>query len=189
MKEEVRRLRCKGKEEERRNEDGFRINMRFDFIINGVKGFDEGVALIDPYSNSILKEGGMSEDDGKESTNGPTRSRGTPARSCSRKGLAYLDIASFYNCWYWPSGSAASGPPSSYSWLAVVWDSSRWWTTTPWRCPTSTGRSYTPKEQGGNQGLSLLVLAIGEGGISPTIFLLLATSGGWTPPRCCGPPP
>ena len=38
MKEEVRRLRCKGKEEEKRNEDGFRIDLRVDVVINRVKG-------------------------------------------------------------------------------------------------------------------------------------------------------
>ena len=35
MKEEVRRLRCKGKEEERCNKDGFSIDLKVDFVING----------------------------------------------------------------------------------------------------------------------------------------------------------
>ena len=146
--EEVRRLRCKGKEDERRNEDGLRIDLRGDFVINGVEGVEEGVAPIDPYSTSILKEGGVSEDEGEGSMTGPTRYRGNLVRSCSRKGSAYFSIASFYHCWYWPLGRVASVPPSSYYWPPVVWDSSRWWTTTTWRCPTFTGRSYTPNVRG-----------------------------------------
>ena len=33
------------------------------FVINGVEGVEEGVAPIDPYSTSILKEEGLIEDD------------------------------------------------------------------------------------------------------------------------------
>ena len=55
LEKEVCRLRCKGKEDERRNEDGLRIDMRGDVVINGVEGVEEGVAPIDPYSASILK--------------------------------------------------------------------------------------------------------------------------------------
>ena len=50
LEEEVHRLRCKGKEENRRKEDGFRIYLRGDIVINGVKVVEEGVAPIDPYS-------------------------------------------------------------------------------------------------------------------------------------------
>ena len=149
----MHRLRCKGKEDERRNMDGLRIDMRGDVVINGLEVVEEGVSKIDLYSASIFKEGGVSKDDGEGITTGPTRSRGTPTSSCSRKGSAYFSIASFYHCWYWPLGRAASVPPSSYYWPPVVWDSSRWWTTTTWRCPTSTGRSYTSKVRGGKSRL------------------------------------
>ena len=62
--EEVRSLRCKGKEDERRKEDGIMIDLRGEIVINGVEVVEELVAPIYLYSNSILKEGGVSEDDG-----------------------------------------------------------------------------------------------------------------------------
>ena len=45
LEEEVRRLRCKG-----RHEDGSRIDLRGNVVINGVEGVEEGVAPIDPSS-------------------------------------------------------------------------------------------------------------------------------------------
>ena len=145
LEEEVRRLRCKGEEDEGRNENGSRIDLRGDVVINGVEGAEEGLEPIDMYSTLVLKGGGVSEDDGEGSTTRPTRSCGTSTSSCSHKGLMFWDSASFYNCWSWPLGRAALGPTSSYSWPPVVWDASQWWTTTTWRCTTSTGRSYTQR--------------------------------------------
>ena len=88
------RLKCKGEEDEGRHEDGSRIDPRGDVVINGVDGVKEGVAPIDPSSNSILIEGGVSEDAGEGSVTRPTRSRGTPASSCSQTGSAWPAQAS-----------------------------------------------------------------------------------------------
>ena len=52
---EVCRLVCKGKDDERRNEDGIRIDLRGEIFINGVEVVEEGVAPSDMYLNSILK--------------------------------------------------------------------------------------------------------------------------------------
>ena len=148
MEEEVRSIRCKGEEEKGRHTDGSRIDTRGYVLTNGVEGVEEGIAPIDPSLTSILKGGGASEDAGKESATGPTRSSGTPASSLSRTGLAYWARASFYHRRSWSSGRAASVSPSSYYWPTAVWDASRWRTMTTWRCPTSTGRSYTPRGGG-----------------------------------------
>ena len=51
LEKEVCGLRCKGKEDERRNKDGIRIDLRGDIVINGVEVVEEGVAPIDLYSN------------------------------------------------------------------------------------------------------------------------------------------
>ena len=40
----MRRLRCKGEENEGRHEDGSRIDPRGDVVINRVEGVEEGVA-------------------------------------------------------------------------------------------------------------------------------------------------
>ena len=53
MEEEVCRLRCKGEEDNGRHKDGLRIDLRGDVVINGVEGFEEGVAPIEPSSTSI----------------------------------------------------------------------------------------------------------------------------------------
>ena len=53
MEEEVRRLRCKGEEEEGRHENGSRIDPRGDVIINEFKGVEEGVSPIYPSLTSI----------------------------------------------------------------------------------------------------------------------------------------
>ena len=53
MEEEVRRLRCKGEEDEGRHEDGLRIDPRGDVVINRVEGVEEVVAPIDPSSDSV----------------------------------------------------------------------------------------------------------------------------------------
>ena len=45
LEEEVRRLRCKGEEDEGRHEDGSRIDPRGDVVTNGVEGVEEGVAV------------------------------------------------------------------------------------------------------------------------------------------------
>ena len=82
MEKEVCRLRCKGKEDERRNKDGIRIDLRGDIVINGVEGVEEGVAPIDLYLNSILEEGGVSGYDVEGITTRPTISHVTPASSC-----------------------------------------------------------------------------------------------------------
>ena len=58
LEEEVRRIRCKSKEDEVRHEDELRIDPRGEIVINGFKGVEEGVAPIDLYSTSILKGGG-----------------------------------------------------------------------------------------------------------------------------------
>ena len=52
LEEEVRKIRCKGEEEEGRHEDGSRIDPRGDVVINGVEGVEEEVAPIDPTSIS-----------------------------------------------------------------------------------------------------------------------------------------
>ena len=75
------RLRCKGKEEEGRHEDGSSIDPRGDVVVNGVNGVEEVVVPIYPSLTSISKWGGVSEDDGEGSMTGPTKSCGTPARS------------------------------------------------------------------------------------------------------------
>ena len=85
----MRRLRCKGEEDKGRHDDGSRIDLRGDVVINGVERFEEGVAPIDPSSTLILKGEGLSEDAKEGSTTGLTRSCGTPASSCSRTGSAY----------------------------------------------------------------------------------------------------
>ena len=114
LEEEVHRLRCKGKEDEGRHNDGLRIDPRGDVVIHGVGGVDEGVAPTDLSSNSILKEGGVSEDAGEERETGPTSARSTPASSCSRTDLAFCARASFYYRQPWSLGQAELGPPSSY---------------------------------------------------------------------------
>ena len=58
LEEEVRRIRCKGKEDEGRHKDGSRIDPRDDVVINGVEEVEEGVASIDSPSTSISKGGG-----------------------------------------------------------------------------------------------------------------------------------
>ena len=40
LEEEVSRLRCKGKEDKGNHEDGSRIDMRGEVVINGVKGVE-----------------------------------------------------------------------------------------------------------------------------------------------------
>ena len=55
LEEEVRRLRCKGEEDEGRHEDGPRIDPRGDVVVNMLEGVKEGVAPIDPFSTSISK--------------------------------------------------------------------------------------------------------------------------------------
>ena len=122
----MHRLRCKGEEGKEHHEDGLRIDMGGDVVVNGVEGVEEGVAPIHPSLDSISKGGGLSEDSGEGSTTRHTRSRGTPASSCSRTGSAYWASASFYYCWSWLSGQPALGPPSTYSWPPVVWDTSLW---------------------------------------------------------------
>ena len=106
------RLRCKGEEDKSRHEDGSRIDLKGDIVINGVEGVEEGLVPIDPSSTSISKGGGLGEDAVEGSTTGLTRSRGTPASSCSRPSLAYWASAIFYHCRSWSSGRAALGPPS-----------------------------------------------------------------------------
>ena len=59
LKEEVRRLRCKGEEDKGRHEDGSRIDLRGDVVINWVEGFEEGVAPIYPASPSIDRGGAL----------------------------------------------------------------------------------------------------------------------------------
>ena len=54
----MRRLRCKGEENEGRHEDGSRIDARGKVVIYEVEGFEEGVALIDPSLTLIPKERG-----------------------------------------------------------------------------------------------------------------------------------
>ena len=130
MGEKMRRIRCKGEDEKGRHEDGSSIDLRGDVVINRVEGVEDKVAPIDPSLTSISKGGGLSEDSGKVSTTGLTRSCGTPTRSFSCTGLAYWSSASFYHHWYWFLLRAALGPPSSYSWPPVVWDASWWWTMT-----------------------------------------------------------
>ena len=120
LEEEVRRLRCKGKEDKGRQKDGSRIDLRGDVVINGVKGVEEGVAPIDPSLTLISKGWDLSEDSGEGSTTGLTRSRGTHASSCSRTSLLYWASESFYHCRSWSSGWAALGPPSSYSYPSVA---------------------------------------------------------------------
>ena len=56
----MRRIRCKGEEDEGRPEDRSRIDPRGDVFINGVEGVEEGVAPMDLYSTSISKGGGVS---------------------------------------------------------------------------------------------------------------------------------
>ena len=51
----MRRLRCKGEEDEGRHEDGPRIDPRGDVVVNMLEGVKEGVAPIDPFSTSISK--------------------------------------------------------------------------------------------------------------------------------------
>ena len=58
LEEEVRRLRCKGEEDEGCHEDGSRIDARGKVVIYEVEGFEEGVALIDPSLTLIPKERG-----------------------------------------------------------------------------------------------------------------------------------
>ena len=99
LEEEVRRFRCKGEENRGRHEDGSRIDLRGEVFINGVEGVEEGVAPIDPSLTSISKGGGLSEDTVEGRTTVLTRSRGTPARFCSRTGSAYWSSASFYHRW------------------------------------------------------------------------------------------
>ena len=48
LEEEVHRIRCKGEEDEGRHEDGSRIGMRGDVVINRVERVEEGAAPIDP---------------------------------------------------------------------------------------------------------------------------------------------
>ena len=122
--------------------------MRGNVVISGVEGVEEGVEPIDPSSTSISKGGSLIEDSGEGSTTALARSRGTPASSFSRTGSAYWVSAILYYRRSWSSGRAALGPPSSYYWPPVAWDAPRWWNTTTWRCPTSTGRSYTPRGGG-----------------------------------------
>ena len=52
------RLRCKGKEDNGNHEDGLKIDLRGNVVINGVKGFEEGVEPIDMSLTSISKGGG-----------------------------------------------------------------------------------------------------------------------------------
>ena len=52
------RLSCKGKEDEKRHEDGLRIDPRAEVFIYGAKEVEEGVAPIDPSLTLILKGGG-----------------------------------------------------------------------------------------------------------------------------------
>ena len=89
LEEEVCRLRCKGEEDKGRHQDGSRIDMRGDVVINRVERVEEGAAPIDPSLTSISKGGGLSEDAREGSTTGLTRSCCTPARSCSRTGSTY----------------------------------------------------------------------------------------------------
>ena len=49
---------CKDEEDEGRNEDGSRIDMRGDVVINGVEGAEEVLAPIDMFSTLVLKGGG-----------------------------------------------------------------------------------------------------------------------------------
>ena len=92
MEEEMRRLRCKGKDDKGRHEDESSIDLRCDVVINGVEGVEEGVSPIDPSLTSISKGGGLSEYSGEDSTTGLTISRGTPARSCSQKILLLYEF-------------------------------------------------------------------------------------------------
>ena len=55
----MRRLRCKGEEDEGRREDGSRVYPRSDVVINQVKGFEEGVSPMNTSSTSILKGGAL----------------------------------------------------------------------------------------------------------------------------------
>ena len=89
LEEEVCRLRCKGKEDKGRHEDGLRFDLRGDAVINGVGVVEEGVAPIDPSPTLISKGGGLSEDAGEGITTRLTRYRGTPTSSCFWTGLAY----------------------------------------------------------------------------------------------------
>ena len=77
----MRRLRYKGEEDEGNHKDCSRIDTRGDVVINRFEGVEEGVAPIDPSSTSISKRGGVSEDGGEGSANGPNRYCGTPASS------------------------------------------------------------------------------------------------------------
>ena len=95
------RIRFKGKEDKGHHKDGPRIYLRDDVVINGFRGVEEVVAPIYPSSASISKGGGFSEDDVEGSTTVMTRSRGTPASSCSRTGLTYWHSSSFYHCRFW----------------------------------------------------------------------------------------
>ena len=115
LEEEMHRLRWKGEEDKGRHEDGPRIYLRGDVVINGVKGVYEGVAPIDPSSTSISKGGGLSEDAGEGSTTGLAISCGTPSSSCSLTGSAYWASAIFYHCQSWSSERAELDPPSTYS--------------------------------------------------------------------------
>ena len=51
----MRKLRCKGKEDEGRHKYGSRINLRGDVIINRAEGVEEVVAPINPSLDSISK--------------------------------------------------------------------------------------------------------------------------------------
>ena len=57
LEEEVRRLRFKGEEDKGHHEDGSRIDLRGDVVINWVEGVEEGVAPIDLSSTLISKRG------------------------------------------------------------------------------------------------------------------------------------
>ena len=59
LEEGVHRLRCKGEADMGSHKDGSRIDLRGDFVINGVEGVEERVARIDPSSTSISKGGGL----------------------------------------------------------------------------------------------------------------------------------
>ena len=48
LEEEVRKIRCKGEEDEGCHKDGSSIDPRGNVVINGFKGFVEGLAPIDP---------------------------------------------------------------------------------------------------------------------------------------------
>ena len=57
LEKEVRRLRCEGKQDEGRHEDGSRIDPRGDIVVNRVEGADEGVAPIDPVFELRFRKG------------------------------------------------------------------------------------------------------------------------------------